>query len=122
MQKALREVEQKADSAGCVKLRDISNPALKELAKEVKFARGSDVPVKDLKAALKAIGAQVRTADRDANGKVDGVAENKWMSPLATRLLALASDEPAKPTNTVSTGCTPAPRPAPRPRPVNPGC
>lgn len=114
MQQALRAVEQSADTSGCVKVRDIDNPALKELAKEVKFPKGGEVSVKDLKAALKAIGTQVRTADRDADGKVDNAAERKWMSPLATRLLSLADAEPAKP---VSTGCTPSPR-----RPVRTGC
>ncbi|MEW5852271.1 MAG: hypothetical protein AB2A00_26005 [Myxococcota bacterium] len=134
MQDALRRLEKNQGSS--VDVGNISNKALRELARTVQTSCSSTVSIPRMKEALKTVGAEIRGADRNQDGQLDA-REQRALSSLAARLLELAtgvtvergggnvstgcgSSTPSTPSRPVSTGCgssvsTPS-------RPVSTGC
>lgn len=132
MQAELRALEK--NHGGTADLSSIKDPSLKALARTITTGcGGSIVNLKDLRAQLKTIGSELRSVDKNKDGKLD-VPEQKKLSPLAARLLQAAGDEVARPSRgsvstgcgtpvhqPVSTGCSTTTTPAhPRPAPVHP--
>ena len=143
MMRAADRLEKKVGPNERVAMDAIRNRGLKEVASAIGTGCATEVTPRALKQALKQVGAEVRKADANHDGKLS-TTEQKRLSPLAARLLSVArpaaedagvvsgscssSTTPARARErpqTVSSACAspaPEPAPAPRPRPVSTSC